>query len=1001
MVFSVPTQNTFKKPKKDSNSKNKANSDQDILSVNKTPLITVNDSLSQSLKKPLSEQSKENACDSEANYNLKQPSSNDSLKDQEGSDETQPPSDTVAPSTVENTKFCVPSQPKSNIIEMEMVSEPDSSVENSVSLLDQNDHNLNLPVRSTVKNNEDESVENCVENNVQLIDVEELVPKSKKKRKSFMLDEDDDNTSSVSSPVQNASKQLSKRKRLSRSHSPKAQKSNTEGGNVTENLSQNSVIDSRPTESNLNEGSEEKSTLSIPGVTLINDSLAVETQNGVCVPASLPSLETIQEAELSHTHNNNTSKSMRSKTKLPQVASMDIVTISDSMQSDISTLDPQNLVGEQDPASQASCIPQTNSEVLCASSPIKKKQIKGEDLGDGSLKDNTDTNVKKELYLKSCQKMSQTDSICMVPETEIIDCNDTSHLNSGKVTEECQNLKETEVPNVHFENENGNSQNVSTSTEMDKSQIDLNSLNKPKAKRKTKNMKKSLQGEEADASKTKSNKHRHLSGMLVSPDEHLLCSGSKGSSEDIFNMDSEMPFVDNSPFEDTIKPVYLSEEDAITDSMALAQETELEGAEIIADLKSASKGDHDETSLSRIQVKVETKKEAIIRTKSEADEAKHSKQESDSESNLSQQAIKRKRTSGVKGARGFANKKKQSGSSNSNSDISSPILAKSSTPDKSSFRNHILRKLSPYKTGLETKIQKEIIETNFNNLSDTYGNQNKDNKELHAEINDNVSVGTPNDLPDLSQRVSQNENHKNDADADINIVSSGISEIEETGTELVNSVKQLDTEKRKDMAKTRLKDGKLSQSKKEEKVVENDADTSSSEFELSSSSEHSQNHVQKSEPEDIDKCIKEAKTKITDIENTLSEIRDKNSDNESCMSSQEHEDNVVCSTNSKHHKRTKSSEADMGDGLYRKVDTSSPLPEINTEEPMEVLESDIELDDSSEGPVSKEKSKTGDMNSSDSDSDEGPVTKKKSKKAVIADSSSEDEGTVKLKNMDI
>ena len=986
MVFSVPTPNTFRKLKRDKDTKTETYTDQNILTVCETPLVPVNDSLSQDGNKPVSEeQSEKVACDFEALAKVFKNSpkgtlSKDNVESQEESDETQPPSDIVAPSIVKHSQSLVISQSYSNNdTERNMITEEDSSVENSVSLLNPHDNDINVPVIEIINNYEDVIIENKVEENEPYVDVKKPVPKSKKKRKSFMLDEDDDDDTSslsVSSPVQNATKQVPKRKKLSRS----AQKSNTDIENVTKNQSLNNVVHIKNVQSNSN-GNQ--------GQLLVQKSGLILSKN------TLSSLESEQDAKNILSPGFNVDKSLRSRTKLLQMTSMDVVTISESAQSD--TVDPQTLT--------AYSVPQTNSEHVHANSPIKSKQLTVEDSVNASYKDNLNVDVNDASTSKDAKKVSQSENIYMVPETEIIDCSDTpgmiadcsvtSSINVDKDAENSQCPKTMELENNHKEHEKRNSQSVSTNFEIDKSQEVQNPMKKPKSSRKSKTAKKrNSQSQDLDL-KTRGHKQRHLSGMLNSPDENILCSVGKGSPEDIFNMDSELPFVDNSPFEGEIQPVCLSEE-TITNDIMLAQEKKLE--HVGSNAHSNNFDDNTDHDFSRIHVKVEKKETSLRQRKgrrstiNEVNEAKHGRAESDSESDLSQQAKNRKRQSGVKGARGLANRKKQSGSSNSNSDLGSPLL-----PGTPGFKENTFRKI-PNKTGLETATHKEVIEPCAIDLSDSSGNQNNDNIKLHAEIDDNE---TTNDLPDLSQRMSQKQ--KYNIDADSNIVSSAISHVEESGTELASSVIQNDYEKQKDLANIRLGDKELRQSENEMKAIGNDADSTSSEFELSSSSEHSQNHIETTEPEDIDKCIKEAKDKITDIENTLSEIIDKDSDAESHSLSQEDKDNVIDGKTLKR-KELRNSIGVKTHDHYQNVDTSSPLPDINTEEPMEVLESDIEIDDndrpmsknsgignndSDQGPM-REENGTRERNS---DSDEGPVTKKKSKKAVIADSSSEDEGT--------
>ena len=890
MVLSVPSKNKFKKLKRDKSSKSETHHDKNILTVSETPMITISDSMSQPLNKPLSEEQSENI-----ELDPKEPSEGfkdspkstfdkDKVKDWTESDETQPPSDidTAVPSSLKHSKSPVVSHLEATNQEADINHEVESSVENSISLLNQYDNDVNVAANCKTSN-DDENVES-------IVDEIENVPKSKKKRKSFMLQEEENYNAhplSVTSPVQTSTAEpVPKKKKLSRS----AKKSNAK----------------------------------------------------------------------------------TSKTDLTQVGSMDVVTISESVQSEINMLDSQSLTKQDTAESQASCVPQTNSEVnVCENSQITSKKIMIEDSMEACYEDKLD-DEQNETLSKDAQKISQSENICMVPETEMINCSDTpvtSSLNVVVDIEESHCLKTKEQENPLLEHDTNHNENMSTTFETDKSQVDQIPMKKSRT-RKMKTFSKKNSQNENEEHKTKEHKQRHLSGMLVSPKENIIYSGGKGSPEDIFNMDSELPFVDNSPLEGVNQSeTILEKEETVTNNMLSVGSVE--------DPPSSDQTELSKTENETVGRRYKSKKSA----NNDIDEAKHSKPDSDSESDLSQQVRKRKRLSGVKGARGLANRKKQSSSSNS----ASPFSPKSINPPETKSRKHT--HISPTMNS-ENSQQKEVTESSAIDITDSHENQNNDNNKLYV---DNAEAEPVNDLPDLSQRLSQMQNHNNDAD--INTVNSAISHVEESETILVDSAIEIDHEKREDPEN--MDDKKSIKMANQMKAIENDVDSTSSEFELSSSSEHSQNCAEKNESDAIDKCIQEAKDKISDIEQTLSEIVDKDSDNESCLSSQE-------SKNSESGKHKMNSTAAENDDHYQNVNTSSPLPELNTEEPMEVLESDIEPDDAhlNKNTGTKDRNNDSDdghkkeisgMRERDSDSDEGPVTKKKSKKAVIADSS-DDEG---------
>ena len=890
MVFSVPSKNKFKKLKSDKSSKSETHHDKNILTVSETPMITISDSMSQPLNKPLSEEQSENI-----ELDPKEPSEGfkdspkstfdkDKVKDWTESDETQPPSDidTALPSSLKHSKSPVVSHSVATNQEADINHEVESSVENSISLLNQYDNDVNVAANCKT-NNDDENVES-------IVDEIENVPKSKKKRKSFMLQEEENYNASplsVTSPVPTSTAEpVPKKKKLSRS----AKKSNTK----------------------------------------------------------------------------------TSKTDLSQVGSMDVVTISESVQSEINTVDTHSLTEQDAAESQASCVPQTNSEaIVCENPQITSKKIMIEDSMEACYEDKLD-DERNETLSKNTQRISQRENICMVPETEMINCSDTpvtSSLNVVADIEESQCQKTKEQENTHLEHDTNHNENVSTTFETDKSQEDQNRMKKSQTTRKMKTSRKKNSQKKNGLPKTKEHKQRHLSGMLVSPEENIIYSGGKGSPEDIFNMDSELPFVDNSPLDGVNQSEsVLEKEETVTNNMLS------EHAESVEDpASSGNRTKMSKTEKETVGRRYKSKKSA----NNDIDEAKHSKPDSDSESDLSQQVRKQKRLSGVKGARGLASRKKQSSSSKS----ASPFSPVSINPSETKSRKHT--HASPTMNGSEISPQKEITESSVIDITDSHENQNNDNSTLHV---DNVDIEPVNDLPDLSQRFSQKKSHNNDADD--NTVNSAISHVEESETVLVDSAIEIDHEKQEDPENNELDDTKSIEKANEMKAIENDVDSTSSEFELSSSSE--QNCVKKNESDAIDKCIREAKDKISDIEQTLSEIVDKGSDNESCLSSQESKSSEV----GKHKMNSKAAE------YYQNINTSSPLPDLNTDEPMEVLESDIEPDDAHLNKNGGTKDRNNDSDDGhmkdrpierESDSDEGPVAKKKSRKAVIADSS-DDEG---------
>ncbi|XP_060560280.1 breast cancer type 1 susceptibility protein-like [Ruditapes philippinarum] len=122
------------------------------------------------------------------------------------------------------------------------------------------------------------------------------------------------------------------------------------------------------------------------------------------------------------------------------------------------------------------------------------------------------------------------------------------------VTETSDVIAETEIGEIENTAELEIKENVNYSIKCTKNMISekvkVSDYSKsPKTRKKRKSGQLGLSGQDSQSS---IDKVRHLSGLLASPQDSLILSGVKGSPEDIFKMDSEMPSVDLSPNGDIV-----------------------------------------------------------------------------------------------------------------------------------------------------------------------------------------------------------------------------------------------------------------------------------------------------------------------------------------------------------------------------------------------------------------------------------------------------------------
>ena len=1105
-LFVHPKLTTFQNYGNSKRARKKSSKSPTITSLTETPLIELNESPCLSLKEPIPETYVEkHQAEKEVASGIEDGSSGylneiigRNVKVIEESDKTSSPNDVVILSNEESKLFSSNSHKETMTRNLESDRfEGEGSGENSVSLLDQESQLLVHMNRSTINRIQDDlnssenrqliqnkpsislvtpntediadkvcSVDrslkrNKVSDSYQKILKDEPVMK-KKKRKSFMLDDNVTLRSHKQIPppevtvAQDYAEQKPKRKRLSRSNSPRLQEvrntsQETRDERVNKDIKDSEISlqsgDLNRKETSVNNTKEDSIKQNSEVMVLDNpanmtsfekDFTASKIQSQTDAYDIVPSAESLQAAELTQENNRITDEDFT------VCRDSDVVRVAESIESDISTVDPQNIDFETQGASQTACVSQGN------------KFEKG---SDGQM-------VLRENSLGTSKTRIEIDSIHMVPETEMIDFGSMPQTVNVHESHICEGL-DVECSAAFTKEEkkmdDGNCEDaVVDETQVTNKMLQISqpqrcALSKERSK-KYKNTGLEINENRVDL------KQRHSSGILISPEENMLASSCKGSPEDIFNIDSEMPFVDSSPFDETIKPVYLSEDETISNSCIEAQESMIQRKIMQRNECEKTVSMHavsDETDIENIKFdknkkvkdsKLEENNNSRKHRNSVIDKsrtAKQKKPDTDSESDLSQQERK-KRRSGLKGARGFAGRNKHSNSSGCSSDLTSPISKKlvssitqsenkcnpiepeinessasrfvpnvnspeshSLTNDTNLSNNHISNNEQyPLEIKQAHNTAQEIQISFQRNCTDV--NNTKDGSE--AEMPDHNGIE---DLPDLSQKCQINSSNKTQ-NAEI-MVKKEMLNCEAKQGSLRNK-----TDRLKNISQASSQEHKMVQCRKDKNHMKNTAidnefgetvsqtpekrdepeqfnhanDTSSSEFELNSSSEQVDSHKTINEEEEINNCIKEARNRIIDLENTFSEILS-DGDHESPQNSQESEKNTnidnMC--NSKIHKPRKTDKTTKGVKLENcnsdtavkcvvtdsesriespkqetKVASSSQQPDAITEEPMEILESNLEQ--------------------SESDSDDGPVIRKKSKKAVIADSSSEDEGII-------
>ena len=957
-VFSVPKLSSFKKPM----DMKKVAKEQEILSIAETPLIMPESSPKEEYLSVGSINSFDNGAEPEEVRD----NDSESIVRVE-SEETISPSQVVSSvhGKVESVvKVELNELPQGNTTGSLYTSSQEDSRENSVSLLDPGlNSSLQLAEingNSTILctgNKSSSSSENTggsyvsqTSNNISYSSEnkqkEKLVPR--KKRKSFMLHNDEnpdipDVNKSQSLPEQEISEQVPKRKRLSDVQSSISDIHGTgliENNVPAENIKESDINMILETEV-ISQGDMKQP--SPPRKVCILDSLENSMLNGIRILSEIkhgktkeigsnsnvdlesfdiekanPNLDKLSDKDF--VNDSNLSK---------QVGEASLVAIAESVQSDISTMDPDS--------------------INIVNKPLSQK-----------------------LY---------------VPETEVVDCSSPSQMT----------LKPCISDEVELESKQSQNEYVSQEENIENQRRDVKGKTRP---------------DEFDQ------KHRHLSGMLVSPEDLEMTKNSKGSLEDIFTIDSEMPIVDCSPMEQTIEQTYGSEDEKNVLNMPKVCDIKQSPSQC----KEWSRKSPDNSPLQKGSANGEKMKEDQLKNKNKRGRTNrngHGKNprgnkavqgmDDSSESDLSQQE-KRKRRSGIKAARGFASKKKQN--HDSNSDTSSSLrtksksasssvevekctLTKCSSDDKeqSSFNLDIAAKTSPAEE--KGDYDSGSLQLNANDITLHSRTLAKDIPENGIPQKDNEvessSSDSEEDLPELSQKHSRNssrlQNGMNNfkmtekdftdfkAEKDADTVTNGNDTIKSSADMQLSAIKETPNAIANDEnASTIESDDDNKKSPQDDRNLDN-SDTSSSEFQLNSSDEETHKSRVKLQDKEVNKCIKEAKNKILDLEATLSEIKKTESDDEFELSTQGSEnsepqdiENVTAD-----HENTKKGNVDLI-GLERKFDTSSPLPERNSPEPMEILESDIDH--------------------SDTASDDGPVMRKKSRKAVIADSSSDDEGKI-------
>ena len=960
-VFAVPKLSSFKKPADMKKAK-----EQEILSIAETPLIMPENSPKEDFLSVSSMNSFDNGAETEE---VRDKDSESIVRVE--SEETISPSQAVSSvsGNVESVKVEHDELPQGNINTTDSLyaSSQEDSRENSVSLLDPGP-NSTLQVaeingKSTIlcngnksKSSSENTGGSCVSqtsNNISysLENKQKDKHMRRKKRKSFMLHNDENAdipvvNKSQSFPEQEISEQLPKRMRLSDVQSSISDIHGTgliENNKRAENNNANMILESEV----ISQG--DRMQTSPPRKVCTPDSLENSMLDGIRISSEIkdgktkelssnsnvvlesfdikkanPNLNKISENDI--VNDSNLSKPV-AETSLVAIAES---VQPESVQSDISTMDPDSIDIVNKPLSQ-------------------------------------------KLY---------------VPETEVVDCSSSSQMT----------LKPCISDEVELESKQSQNECVSQEENIENQREDVKGKKRP---------------DEFDP------KHRHLSGMLVSPEDLEMTKNSKGSLEDIFTIDSEMPIVDCSPMEQTIEQTYGSEDEKDVLNMPKVCDIKQspshckEWSRKSPDNSQLQKGSADGEEMKKDQLK--NKKVTCSTNRNEHGHGKNPSgnkvvegMDDSSESDLSQQE-KRKRRSGIKTARGFASKKKQN--HDSNSDTSSSLRTKSKSASssvevensaltncssdnkvQSSFNLDIAAKRSP--AGKRGDYDSGSFQTNVNDItlhSRTLAKDIPENGITQKGKVGSSSSDSEEDLPELSQKHSRNssrlQNGMNNfkmtekdftyskAEKDADTVTNGNDAIKSSADMQLSAIKETPNAIANDENESTMEsDDDNKKSPQDDRNLDN-SDTSSSEFQLNSSDEETHKSMVKFQDKEVNKCIKEAKNKILDLEATLSEIKKSESDEEVELSTQGSENSEPQEIESvtADHVKTKKENVDFI-GLERKFDTSSPLPERNSPEPMEILESDIDH--------------------SDTDSDDGPVMRKKSRKAVIADSSSDDEGKI-------
>ena len=965
-VFALPKLSMFPKfdIKKDPGS-------QEILSVAETPLIITDESPVLSFKEHLPLPCGEN---SSVKVTLQQKVKDGRIEVKDGRVEhtyTDTSSDlnmlvesneTVAPSEV-NTATCSSSIEAvingniNDLPESDPLSNPEESREDSVSLLNQDTQSFFSMKKASYSDSQTNhqrirtnrgsncKTEDSFEINIDCTDIsstkqisqsnntnnasekkQKIVPAPKmRKRKSFMLHEDEvpDTTDVSMSSVVSAQENMEekhKRKCLRRKQDPNSLTVDSyvdekgagkliENNILIENNEVNVVLTHKESDMDCDDAKELQGSLQTDHIQIYSESKSEQ----VLILDNLEkdisdTKETSSVFKQNMIKKNDTSISFKvSDSKLSnemntytdvcttQICDRALVTVAESVQSDISTMDPESLdhiIAIKIPPQDSLTVNSDSLESVPRSyNPAKSDKLEAvsgpvSDTGQKPCSPGSATISKTDR---------QADSICMVPESEMADDSNTLKTSLDATTMQSQLCNREELENSLVQNESLSQTGIDENEKIQVNNIS-NSMS-PKGNNALNDDAKP--GEDAvSEKKLPTNPQRHLSGLLVSPEDNDLASKTKGSLEDIFTVDSEMPFIDSSPLDETIKKAYLSEEEIIRDSIIEAQENNMQYSNNEKMPKIILEGSHnqkcsaknsknnnlinEEYNLKSREKQVKSKENGCTK-KVRSSESSCRKYNSDSESDLSQQSEK-KRRSGIKGARGFASKKKQIHYVS----LSSPIKTKS---------------------GCTTSSSVEI---------------------------DHVSNESQKMLVDALKKETANTSATNEC-------------MRKKGEDFSDDGSEHEKGKKKN-------------------------DTSSFEFELNSSHEELNRKSETTKDEQTDECIKVTKTKILDLEMSFSETMKTENDNEFIMSSPESETTAVYE-NGNTVSVQKNSRTENTDPIRyeTKFDTSSPLPEETVHEPVEVLESDI--------------------GHSDTDSDVGPTTRKKPKKAVIADSSSEDEGS--------